>query len=135
MTSQNKELEAQDNILQLLDAEMQELRKTAEDYDLTKQRRSNVKESFNLIDNKELKKNPIRFHARQYFLEIIEQSHELFVLSALAPGKGLLLTFGRAKDPLLASKALYWFEDELKKGPLPRTLRALKIYFFDNRRK
>jgi hypothetical protein len=135
MMSQNKELEAQDNILQLLDAEMQELRKTAEDYDVTKQRRSNVKESFNLIDNKELKKNPIRFHARQYFLEIIEQSHELFVLSALAAGKGLLLTFGRAKDPLLASKALHWFEDELKKGPPPRTLRALKIYFFDNRRK
>lgn len=103
---------------------MEALREDSNEDDIWKKCK-NVRDSFDLIDNEPPVNNPNKANARHYFLAVVEQSHELFVLSCLAAGRALFSTFAR-EPSYVSSMALSWFKEQL---PPPR-LRSLTQFFF-----
>jgi hypothetical protein len=74
-------------------------------YLFTEQKSYNVKSSFYLINTKRLEKFPAKSKLYDYFLAVYKESHDLFVLSALAALRSLLNTFKEE----IAKKAIEWF--------------------------
>lgn len=134
MTAQCEETKAWQILLPILNTKIQTLRDNRE-YELSHSEGKNLKTIFKLINQSNIPKtNQHRFNAQKYFLMVVTQSKELFILSALAGGKAPLRTFGGAEqNPFdLARCALSWFRNLV----VPRRLVLMtELYFFERCKK
>ena len=112
--------DASNTVLPLLKVELEAL--DNEDYSLTKLKLDNVNASFELINSERPEKNPSRAESHDYFSAIIQESHELFIVSALAAPRALLQTFRGETAP----EALQWF----RTNTLPERLYWMTKMFF-----